>query len=94
MVLDEVDELDVEVSILSALEEVPSEAELRTGVDGVVLEYRGRRATFLPVMWERLGDLATFMLELRRKAGVPSDADLREIRLWRYTVERYVEANP
>src|SRR4026208_1643319 len=36
--------LDVELSILSALESIASEAEIRVGIDGIVLVYEFRRA--------------------------------------------------
>ena len=91
VVLAELDELDVEVSILSPLEMIGSEGEIRVGTDGVVLEVRGQRATFLPVMWKQLATLDTFMRELRHKAGLPRDAAPGDIQLWRYTVERHVD---
>ena len=87
-VLADVDNLHVELSILSALEPITSEADIRVGVDGIVLIYEFRRATFLPVMWERLPDKKTFMGELRRKAGLPRDF-AGQVQLMRYTVDKF-----
>ena len=57
----------VEVSVLSHLEEIPAgdpqavEASVRPGVDGVVLEGAGRRGTFLPAVWAKLPDPEVFV---------------------------------
>lgn len=89
------DRLEVEVSLLSA--RVPlqarSEAEavraLRPGVDGVVLEYGVFRATFLPQVWENLPDPVDFLAQLRRKARLPARFWHPDVRVSRYTVEKF-----
>ncbi len=89
--------LFVEVSVLSPTEPIPftseasARAALRPGRDGVVLRYRGHQGTFLPQMWPRLGDAATFLDELKRKAGLPMDFWSPEIELTRYTVEPHTD---
>jgi hypothetical protein len=91
----EIAALAVEVSVLSAREsmDVASErdalAALRPGIDGVVLEYDGRRATFLPQVWEGLGDPLDFLTQLRLKAQLPARFWHPQLRLSRYTVEKY-----
>jgi AmmeMemoRadiSam system protein A len=92
-VLADLDSLHVELSILSPLEPIASEADIRIGIDGIVLIYEFRRATFLPVMWERLPDKQTFMGELRRKAGLPRDFAGR-VQLMRYTVDHFEDRAP
>jgi uncharacterized protein len=87
-VLKDVDNLHVELSILSALEPIGGEHDIRVGIDGIVLVHEFRRATFLPVMWTRLPDLKTFMGELRRKAGLQRDFT-GEVQLMRYTVDHF-----
>ncbi|MGL6113014.1 MAG: AmmeMemoRadiSam system protein B, partial [Rubrivivax sp.] len=53
-------QLEIEVSLLepaqpiAAGSDAEAHAALRPGVDGVLLEWRGRRATFLPQVWEQL----------------------------------------
>ena len=91
--LADVDHLHVELSILSPLEPIASEADIRIGIDGIVLVYEFRRATFLPVMWERLKDKKTFMGELRRKAGLPRDF-AGQVQLMRYTVDHFEDRAP
>jgi MEMO1 family protein len=89
--------LEIEVSLLEPSErlEAASEAEalrtLRPGVDGVTLEYRGLRATFLPQVWEQLGTPEEFMAALKRKAGLPEDFWAEQLRLWRYRVRKFEE---
>ena len=89
------DRLDVEVSVLSTPEpiavasEAQALAELRPGVDGVIVHYEHCRATFLPQVWEGLPDPIEFLAELRRKAGLPPRFWHSELKLWRYSVEKY-----
>jgi AmmeMemoRadiSam system protein A len=91
LALRHVDDLDVEVSILSALEPIASEREIRVGTDGVVIAKALRRATFLPVMWTRLPALDAFMAALRDKGGFTATSGFE---LWRYTVEHHVDRAP
>jgi AmmeMemoRadiSam system protein A len=82
--------LDLDISILDSPEPltVPSEAELlrilRPGRDGLVLEEGGRRATFLPAVWEQLPAPREFVEQLKRKAGLPSDYWSPTLRFFRY----------
>ena len=96
----ELDDTVVEVSVVSAPAALPvaDEAELlarlRPGVDGVVLSACGRRATFLPQVWEQLPDPADFLAHLRRKAGLPADYWGRDVVVETYTVTAWQEAAP
>ena len=99
--LDEVDDLDVEVSILSPLERIAAEsaeaaaAQLRPGVDGVVFAVGARRSTYLPQVWEDLPDPLDFLRKLRAKAGVPADYWSPQVNLYRYQVRKWSDpANP
>jgi len=91
----EIAALQVEISVLSPREpmDVASEAEaltrLRPGVDGILLEFRTLGATFLPQVWDGLPEPARFLGELRRKAGLPVGFWHPEVKLYRYTVEKY-----
>jgi AmmeMemoRadiSam system protein A len=93
----DVPSLDVELSILSALEpvvfadEAAALAALRPGVDGVVLGYGGRRTTFLPAMWSRLGGVQELMRALKEKGGLAPDFWAADFELWRYTVEKFID---
>ncbi|MBW3080462.1 AmmeMemoRadiSam system protein B [Bifidobacterium sp. 79T10] len=72
------------------------ERALRPGEDGLVLVERGgrgRRATFLPQVWEQLPSPHDFVSHLLAKAGLPADLDWRdgEIACERYEVTAYAE---
>jgi AmmeMemoRadiSam system protein A len=88
--------IDIEVSVLSPRCAIPAESEddaaacLRPGVDGVVLEFSELRATFLPQVWENLPDPLDFLAELRRKARLPARFWHPDLRISRYTVEKYL----
>jgi AmmeMemoRadiSam system protein A len=87
--------LGVEVSLLSPRERiaVANEAHalevLRPGVDGIVLEYGPFCATFLPQVWESLPEPLDFLSELRRKARLPARFWHADLKLSRYTVEKF-----
>jgi hypothetical protein len=88
----------LEVSLLSAAKPLAfaDEAHLlsliRPGEDGIILEHEGRRATFLPQVWESIPEPRQFLAELARKAGIPEGTRLARCRLWRYRVVKWTEA--
>lgn len=47
--------------------------QVRPGIDGLILSAGGRRALFLPAVWESLPDPEAFLGHLKRKAGLPWD---------------------
>ena len=85
----------IEVSVLTprvplaVASEGEALASLRPGEDGIYLQYLDMSATFLPQVWENLPDPADFLAELRRKAGLPARFWHPDLRLSRYTVEKY-----
>jgi len=62
-------------------------AQLRPGIDGLILGEGRRRATFLPSVWEDLPDPARFVRRLKLKAGLPEDHWSPTLRVWRYEAE-------
>ncbi len=90
---EEFEKLDLHISILSPPEEMQFESEadalaqIRPGIDGLILQEGGRRGTFLPSVWEQLPDRDTFWAHLKMKAGLPADYWSDSIRLFRYTAE-------
>ena len=93
----ELDAVRVEVSLLSPLQpiafadEADAIAQLRPGVDGVLLEQGLNRGTFLPQVWEQLPEPRQFMAHLKMKAGLPPDFWSPAVRLYRYTVAKWRE---
>ena len=90
----------VEVSLLSAPKPIRFADEgdlleqIRAGEDGIILEHEGRRATYLPQVWESLPDKRRFLEELKRKAGIASEARLARCRLSRYRVVKWTQSGP
>lgn len=86
---------EVELSLLSPpkplrfADEAELLAQVRPGEDGIILEHEGRRATFLPQVWEGLPDTRRFLEELMNKAGIPAGTRLARCRLWRYRVVKW-----
>ena len=67
-------------------------AQLRPGIDGLIFECGSARSTFLPQVWSQLPKPADFLAQLKRKAGLPGDFWSDEVRLSRYTVHKWTEA--
>jgi AmmeMemoRadiSam system protein A len=84
------DRTDLEISILSELVPLASGSEaalleqLEPGRHGLVIEWRGARATFLPKVWEQLPAPRDFLQQLKLKAGWPRDFWVEGIGAWRY----------
>jgi len=87
----EIADLEVHISILTPPEPLVFATEdellvqLRPGVDGLILVERGRRSTFLPAVWETIGEPRAFLAHLKLKAGLPADYWSDTIRVSRYT---------
>lgn len=95
--LDELAHTDIEVSVLSPMQAMHFDSEadaleqLRPGVDGVVFMHGTHRSTFLPQVWEQLRTPKAFMAQLKCKAGMPADFWSEDVRLQRYTVQKWQE---
>jgi len=99
LTLSELDITQIEVSILTSKEPLAftSEAnvyeQLQPGIDGVVIEYGRYRGTFLPQVWEQLPSAAEFMMHLKQKAGLPGNFWAEDLRIYRYRVQKWAEAD-
>ncbi len=73
--LNELEDLSVEVSLLSPSRRVPGPDAIKVGIHGVVLSKNGRGAVFLPQVAPEQGwDRDTMLDHLARKAGLATDA--------------------
>ena len=72
---DELDRTEVEISILSPLQELPYRsfeelmAQVRPGVDGVMVERGWQRGLLLPQVWEDIPEPRRFLEHVALKAG-------------------------
>jgi AmmeMemoRadiSam system protein A len=93
----ELDGTSIEVSLLSKPERLDAVDEehliacLQPGVDGVVLEVDGHRATFLPQVWESISDPREFLGALKRKAGLSENFWSPRVRVSRYEVSKWTD---
>lgn len=75
----ELDGLRLSISVLSpqAPMEIADEADLlrqlRPGIDGLVIADAGKRALFLPAVWQQLPEPPVFLEHLKRKARMAPD---------------------
>jgi AmmeMemoRadiSam system protein B/AmmeMemoRadiSam system protein A len=85
----------VKVSVLTALVPVPAPgsdelvARLRPRVDGLVLEADGKRATFLPAVWDKLPAPERFVAALLAKAELVAEPWPVGLRAWRYNADEF-----
>ncbi len=93
----ELPRIRVSVSILTPPEPLPFGDEedllsrMRPGVDGLILAHARGRGTFLPEVWAELPDPRSFLVHLKRKAGLPPDHSLRGVAVSRYR-SHHIEA--
>ncbi|MBF0346664.1 MAG: AmmeMemoRadiSam system protein B [Magnetococcales bacterium] len=98
LVRKELDEVAVEVSILTPAVRLVYEGtqdlleKLQPGVHGVILFHAGRRATFLPQVWEQLPDPQTFLTHLCQKAGLDGMCWQHHPEIQVYTVRKIKES--
>lgn len=87
----------IDVALLSTPEtirfssEEDALAQLHPGVDGVLFKYGANRATFLPHAWEDLPHAQHLFPLLKSQAGLPEDFWSVDIKLSRFTIQRWYE---
>jgi AmmeMemoRadiSam system protein A len=64
-------------------------AQLRPGVDGLILQDGRHRGTFLPSVWETLADPGEFLTHLKIKAGLAPNHWSDTLQVARYTTESF-----
>jgi len=87
--------LDIHISILGLPEPMhfSSEqdliAQIRPGIDGLILSAGPHRGTFLPSVWESLATPQQFWSHLKLKAGLSANYWSNDIKVERYTTESF-----
>ena len=84
----------IEISLLSppepllydSIEDLKSKVSV--GIDGIILQKEGKRATFLPQVWEQLPTFEHFFSHLCQKAGLSPNCLEHHPDIWRYRVEK------
>ncbi|MBC7223089.1 MAG: AMMECR1 family protein, partial [Anaerolineae bacterium] len=83
----------IEISVLSPLQEVPGPEAIRLGEHGVVLVHGSHQAVYLPqVALEEGWDRETMLRHLAQKAGLPPEAwQDSEARFYVFTAQVFAE---
>ena len=88
LTIEELEGLEISVSILSAIERIDfkDERDLLSKIHphGVILVEREKRAVYLPVVWEQLPDKEIFLNSLKEKAGLPPNYFSRTIEAYKF----------
>ncbi len=84
----ELDQIEIEISVLTPKREIASSDEFIPGTHGIILEKDGRRAVFLPqVAVEQGWDREETLRHLAFKAGLARDAWKNGARFWVFEAE-------
>lgn len=93
----ELNAIRIEISILSTAQEMPVASReellrsLRPGLDGLIIEDRGKRATFLPKVWDSLTTPTAFVEQLMLKAGLAPGHWSGDTRVQRYSTLTFAD---
>lgn len=91
--------IQIELSILSPMQPLDFSdrddlmKQLRSGVDGLLIESGMHRATFLPQVWQQLPTPREFLNHLMKKAGLNPDQWPADMQASCYQVSHFSEAD-
>jgi len=89
---DELDTLEVQISVLGPIESVADIRDIELGVHGIILEQHGRQGLFLPqVAVEQGWDREILLQQVCVKAGIPPTALHDGARLFRFSAQVFGE---
>jgi AmmeMemoRadiSam system protein A len=92
MAPDELDAIDIEISLLGPLEPVADPADVVVGRHGLVVERGWQRGLLLPQVATEWGwDANAFLAHTCQKAGLPRDAWRNGAKVWRFEAEVFGE---
>jgi len=88
----ELPHLDLELSLLGALETIAGPEAIEIGRHGLVIERGWNRGLLLPQVATEWGwDARAFVAQTCRKAGLPADAWQTGAKLWRFEADVFSE---
>lgn len=94
---DELDDVQISVSILSSIEKIEFKDEKdllnRIYPHGIILVEHDNRAVYLPVVWEQLPDREIFLNSLKEKAGLPPNYFSRTLEAYKFSALYLSEEN-
>ena len=88
----ELEQLEIEISLLGPLEAIAGPGEIEIGRHGLVVELGWQRGLLLPQVATEWGwDAETFLAQTCHKAGVARDAWKNGAKIWRFEAEVFGE---
>jgi AmmeMemoRadiSam system protein A len=88
----ELEQIDLELSLLGPLEPISGPADIEVGRHGLVVERGWNRGLLLPQVATEWGwDAETFLSQTCQKARLPPDAWKQGAKLWRFEAEVFGE---
>jgi AmmeMemoRadiSam system protein A len=88
----ELEQIDIEISLLGPLEPIAGPQDIEVGRHGLVVERGWQRGLLLPqVATEWSWDAEAFLAHTCHKAGLPRDAWKHGVKLWRFEAEVFGE---
>ncbi len=90
---EEMDDIDIEISVLSPIKQIKDIKEIQIGRDGLIIERGGARGLLLPQVATEYGwKCEEFLENTCRKAGLPPNAwMLPQSKLYIFTVQNFSE---
>jgi len=89
LTIDELENIEISVSILSSLKRISfkDEKDLLSKISpyGIIISEREKRAVYLPVVWEQLPDREIFLNSLKEKAGLPPTYFSTTMEVYKFT---------
>lgn len=87
--IEELEDLSIEISVISNLKQIKSISEIEVGTHGLIIEQGDKTGLLLPqVASDYSWDRETFLNQTARKAGLPYDAWKKEnVKIYIFTAE-------
>ena len=93
--IDELENLELSVSILSSIEKIEfkDERDLLSKIYpyGIIIVERNKRAVYLPIVWEQLPDREIFLNSLKEKAGLPPNYFSKSLEAYKFNATYITE---
>ncbi len=96
--INELTQVVIDISVLSPQQRLIAQskqdllAQLSPSIDGLVIQYRNHKATFLPSVWQQLPEPEQFLQHLMQKAGLAQDFWNPDIQCYRYQTSSFSES--
>jgi len=90
---EELSRIEIDISVLTPLEEVSDISEIEVGRDGLVISHHGRKGLLLPQVATEYGwNSEQFLAQTCRKAGLPADAWKMGAKIYKFSAQVFGES--